>query len=65
MNLETKLLNLLKAEQSAFALKALKTPQSKDEFEYGFRVGVVSGYESTINVLLKLLDEEKHIGNDI
>jgi len=60
MNIETKLLNALKVEQSTFTEAALKHPQERDAFEYGHRVGVVAGIEASINVLLKLLDEEKH-----
>ena len=65
MNIETKLLNALKAEQQQFAVDALKRPIERDAFEYGYRVGVVAGYESAVNVLLKLLDEEKHLDNDL
>ncbi len=60
MNLETTLLNRLKAEQARFALEALKKPQNRDAFEYGHRVGVVDGLEQAVNVLLSLLDEEKN-----
>jgi|TARA_Y100000361_G_C11098764_1_gene310667 hypothetical protein len=63
MNIEQKLLNLLKEEQATFALDALKRPQDRDNFEYGYRVGVVAGYEEAINVLLKLTEEEKY-GDD-
>ena len=65
MNIETKLLNALKAEQQQFAIDALKRPIERDAFEYGYRVGVVAGYESAVNVLLKLVDEEKHLDNDL
>ncbi len=65
MNLETKLLNRLKAEQQRFAVEALKRPQNRDAFEYGYRVGMVAGYEAAIDVLLKLIDEENHGDNDI
>lgn len=60
MNLADQLLAKLKMEQQHFALGALKTPQNRDAFEYGYRVGMVSGYEAAINALLTLLDEEKH-----
>jgi hypothetical protein len=60
VNLETALLNKLKAAQSEFALDALKRPAAKDAFEYGYRVGMVSGYEAAINLLLTLLDEERN-----
>ncbi len=65
MNLETALLNRLKAEQASFALESLKRPQNRDAFEYGYRVGVVSGYETAINVLLSLVSEEKNGDNDL
>jgi hypothetical protein len=63
--IETKLLNRLKAEQQKFSVDALKRPQERDAFEYGYRVGVVAGYEAAINALLKLLEEEKTGVNDI
>jgi hypothetical protein len=62
--IETKLLNRLKAQQQQFSVDALKRPQERDAFEYGYRVGVVAGYEAAINVLLKLLEEEKSGVND-
>lgn len=65
MNIETKLLNKLKVEQQIFAVEALKKPQTRDAFEYGYRVGTVAGYESAINVLLNLIDEDKHSDNDL
>ena len=61
---ETKLLNLLKQSQFQFSVDALKRPQERDDFEYGYRVGVVAGYEAAIGVLLKLIAEEKSGGND-
>jgi hypothetical protein len=65
MNVETKLLNRLKAEQQSYAVEALKRPQTRDAFEYGHRVGVMAGYEAALNVLLKLLDEEQNGDNDL
>ena len=65
MSIEAKLLNRLKAEQQQFAVDALSRPQARDAFEYGYRVGVVAGYEAAINVLLKLLDEEKYSDTDL
>lgn len=65
MNFETKLLNRLKATQQQFAVDALKRPQHRDAFEYGYRVGMVAGLESAIEVLLKILDEEKNSDNDL
>lgn len=63
--IESKILNLLKSEQQRFSVDALKRPQERDAFEYGYRVGVVAGYEAAINCLLNLLDEEKTGVNDI
>ena len=65
MNIDSKLLNILKANQAEFALEALKKPHQSDAFEYGYRVGTVAGYEASINVLLNLLDEERNNDNDL
>jgi hypothetical protein len=65
VNVPQELLNRLKASQQTFALDALKRPQDRDTFEYGYRVGVVAGYDAAINVLLNILDEEKHGNNDL
>lgn len=65
MSLENKLLSRIKAEQSNFALEALKKPQNRDTFEYGYRVGVVAGYEAALNILFTILDEEKNSDNDL
>ena len=65
MNFETKLLNRLKAAQQQFAADALKRPQHRDAFEYGYRVGMVAGYEAAMDVLLKILDEEQNSDNDL
>ena len=55
---ETHLLNRLKEEQVKFALAALKQPDKKDAFEYGYRVGVLAGMEQAVGVLLKSVEEE-------
>lgn len=65
MSIEAKLLNQLKAQQQAFALDALRRPQTRDTFEYGYRVGMVAGYEAAIELLLNTLDEEKHGDKDL
>ena len=65
MKLESQLLNRLKAEQQSFAVDALRRPQTRDTFEYGYRVGMVAGYEAAINVLLNLVDQEKNLDNDL
>jgi len=51
--------------QAEFALEALQKPQNRDAFEYGYRVGMVAGYEASIDILLNLLDEEKYSDNDL
>ena len=65
MNVETRLLNRLKAAQTEFAVESLKRPQNRDAFEYGYRVGTVNGYEAAINILLSILDEERNSDNDL
>jgi hypothetical protein len=65
VSIEAQLLNTLKAKQSDFAVEALKKPQNRDTFEYGYRVGVVAGYEAAINVLLAILDEERNSDKDL
>lgn len=65
MNFETHLLNRLKEKQQEFALDALRRPQERDTFEYGYRVGVVAGYEHAIEVLLSLVKEEQYGEKDL
>jgi hypothetical protein len=65
MAVEDRLLAKLKADQQAFALEALKRPVERDAFEYGYRVGVVAGYEASIRALLDLLDDERHGDRDL
>lgn len=65
MAFETDLLNRLKAAQQQFALDALKRPVSRDNFEYGYRVGVVAGYEAAVNTLLDLVREVRDDDKDI
>tara|TARA_R100000935_G_scaffold43810_1_gene66269 strand:- start:1330 stop:1527 length:198 start_codon:yes stop_codon:yes gene_type:complete len=65
MNIESKLLNIIKADQADFALEALKRPQDRDTFEYGYLVGMVAGYEASINVLLNLIDEDRNGNEDL
>ena len=65
MSFEASLLARLKAEQAQFALDALRRPVQRDSFEYGYRVGVVAGYEAATALLLKQLEEEKTSGNDL
>lgn len=65
MNLPEQLLARLKAEQQSFALQSLQRPQNRDAFEYGYRVGVVAGYEAAIDVLINLLREERDGERDL
>jgi len=65
VSIEAQLLNNLKVKQTEFALESLKRPQNRDTFEYGYRVGVVAGYEAAINVLLAILDEERNSDKDL
>ena len=65
MNLETVLLNKLKAEQARFALEAVQRPNTRDAFEYGYRAGTRAGLESAVSILLKLFDEEKNGDRDL
>lgn len=65
MAIESQLLNRLKAEQQQFALDALKRPVNRDAFEYGYRVGVVAGYEAAIEALLQMLNDERNGDRDL
>lgn len=65
MAIESHLLNRLKAEQQQFALDALKRPVNRDAFEYGYRVGMVAGYEAAIKALLEMLDDERNGDRDL
>jgi hypothetical protein len=59
MNIEQRLLNALKARQAEFALEGLTRPLQRDAFEYGYRTGMVNGYEAAINTLLDLIKDER------
>lgn len=65
MNIHDQFLSRLKNAQQEFALDALRRPQNRDTFEYGYRVGVVAGYEAALNILLNLLDEERNSDPDL
>lgn len=52
----------LKAEQAEYAQQALRLPNEKTEFDFGYRVGVMAGLERSINlisVMLKEADDDK------
>ena len=65
MAIEDRLLGKLKSDQQAFALEALKRPVNRDAFEYGYRVGMVAGYEAAMKTLLDMLDEERNGDQDL
>jgi hypothetical protein len=65
MAIEDQLLNRLKVDQQQFALEALKRPVNRDAFEYGYRVGMVAGYEAAMKTLLDMLDEERNGDRDL
>ena len=65
MAIEDQLLNRLKAEQQQFALEALKRPVERDALEYGYRVGMVAGYEAAVRALLDLFSEERNGERDL
>lgn len=65
MSIESQILSRLKDEQQKFALDALKRPQNRDAFEYGYRVGMIAGYEAAINVLFDILDKEKNSDDNL
>lgn len=63
--IEQRLLNALKTRQTEFALEGLKRPLQRDAFEYGYRTGIVNGYEAAINLLLDLIKDERDSEKDI
>jgi len=65
MTLYNKLLSRLKQSQQEFAVDALRRPQERDTFEYGYRVGVFAGYDAAIDVLIKSLNEENEIDSSL
>lgn len=65
MNFADALFGKLKADQQQLALDALRRPQARDTFEYGYRVGLIAGYDAALEALLSLLHEEKHGDADI
>jgi hypothetical protein len=65
VSVDSQLLTRLKAEQAQYALQALRQPNTRDAFEYGYRCGVFNGLEKAVEVLLNLLDEERNGNNDL
>jgi len=58
--LDANFVRLLEQEQANFALEALKKPNLGNDFEYGYRCGVVLGMEIAKNKFINLLNEEKN-----
>ena len=56
--IEVQIIGRLKDEQVKYAQQALKHPDKRDAFEYGYRVGVLAGLESAIGVITKAIEEE-------
>lgn len=65
MAIEDRLLGKLKSDQQVFALEALKRPVERDAFEYGYRVGMIAGYDAAIRALLDLLNDERNNDRDL
>lgn len=63
--IEVALLNSLREEQQQYALQSLKQPNRCDAFEYGYRTGIIAGYEQAIALLLKMIDEERNGERDL
>lgn len=55
----------LKAEQQQYALQALQMPNLRNEFEYGYRAGVIAGLEKSVEVLIGLVKEERDSDKDL
>lgn len=57
MSVEKAILKL-QQEQQELATAALRSPNSRDLFEYGRMVGMYAGYERAIAVLMSTFKEE-------
>lgn len=57
MNLEKAVMKL-QQEQAELATAALRSPNSRDSFEYGRVSGMYAGYERAIAILLSINKEE-------
>lgn len=55
---EVQIIARLKDEQARYAQLALKQPDKRDAFEYGYRTGVFAGFEHALAALLKMIEEE-------
>lgn len=65
MNLPERLLAAIKAEESSYALQALKNPGGKTLFDFGQRVGYLAGLSKAEELLLALLKDERDGGDDL
>ena len=65
MSIESIVLDRLKAEQQSYSVEALKNPGGRSEFDFGYRVGFVSGLERAANILLNALDDERNGNPDL
>ena len=65
MNIETALLNRIKAEQAEYAVQALKQPGGKSEYDFGFRCGYLAGLDHALNTLFSMLDQHEKDGADL
>lgn len=54
-------LMLLEREQQELAVAALRSPNSRDSFEYGRVSGVYAGLERAKEVLLSTMKEEEDV----
>jgi hypothetical protein len=60
MSFDDNLLRALRTEQLNYAVEALSVPGAeKNSYEYGLRVGIFNGYQRAIDLITKLLTEEK------
>lgn len=65
MNVETHLLNRLRAAEAEYAVQALKSPGNKTEYDFGYRCGYMAGLEGALGILLGLLEDNRRDGEDL
>ena len=56
---EAQIIARLKAEQADYAQQALRLPNEKTEFDFGYRVGTMAGLERAINLIFALIKESE------
>lgn len=59
------ILRLLKNEQAGFALEALKRPNLGNDFEYGYRSGIVAGLEIAMGKIINIFKEDEEADKDV